>query len=342
MRNLRSQEKIMSTWQGDPDRPLVSISCITYNHEPYIEDTLEGFLIQETNFPFEILIHDDASTDGTPKIIRKYELKYPKIIKPIYRKINQYSKGRNVLVFNDKRAQGEYIAICEGDDYWTEPKKLQIQIDAMKNFSECNICFHPAIAKYQDYENADFIICNHSSVTKIYHLEDGILHNGAYMPTCSILIKKKTVDTLPIWYEKSLIADLPLQILGSFRNGALYLPFVGSVYRVAVSGSWSENINKNSILAYNNLLKILCLYEKINKSTLFEFSADINHIAAEHVIWFLKKSHVTYTHKKSIYKKNYKILKVSDRFLWYIWYQYSSLYYKLKIELKKIYLNKKK
>lgn len=106
--------------------PLVSICCITYNHAPYIRQCLEGFLIQKTTFPFEILIHDDASTDGTADIIREYEARYPHLIKPIYQVENQYSKGTKISsTYNYPRAKGKYIALCEGDDYWTDPLKLQ-------------------------------------------------------------------------------------------------------------------------------------------------------------------------------------------------------------------------
>ena len=123
--------------------PLVSISCITYNHASYIRECLEGFLMQKTNFPFEILIHDDASTDGTADIIREYEVKYPDLIKPILREKNLYSQGiRSIDQFNYERAQGKYIALCEGDDFWTDPNKLQIQFDFMESHPDYSLCMH--------------------------------------------------------------------------------------------------------------------------------------------------------------------------------------------------------
>jgi len=108
------------------DDPIVSICCITYNHEKYIRDAIEGFLMQKTLFPIEILIHGDASTDKTADIIKEYEVKYPDIIKPIYQTENQFSKGVSIsATYQFPRARGKYIAICEGDDYWTDPHKLQ-------------------------------------------------------------------------------------------------------------------------------------------------------------------------------------------------------------------------
>ena len=125
--------------------PLVSISCLAFNHAKYIRDGIEGFLIQKTTFPFEILIHDDASTDNTAQIIREYELQYPHLIFPIYQKENQYSKGRRLtLRFNVPRARGIYIALCEGDDYWTDPYKLQKQIDFLEANPGYGLCYTSA------------------------------------------------------------------------------------------------------------------------------------------------------------------------------------------------------
>ncbi len=99
----------------------VSISCLTYNHEKYIAQTIEGFLLQKTTFKYEILIHDDASTDNTSRIVQEYAGKYPSLIKPLIQTENQYSQGVRVEKFNRERALGEYYALCEGDDYWTDP-----------------------------------------------------------------------------------------------------------------------------------------------------------------------------------------------------------------------------
>lgn len=124
---------------------MVSICCIVYNHESYIRQCLDGFIMQKTNFVYEIVIHDDASTDKTAEIIREYEAKYPNIIKPIYQKENQYSKGIQIsATYNLPRAKGKYIALCEGDDYWTDPLKLQKQVDFLEINLEYSGCVHQA------------------------------------------------------------------------------------------------------------------------------------------------------------------------------------------------------
>lgn len=129
--------------------PLVSVSTITYNHKDFIAKCIEGVLSQKTNFRIEYLIHDDCSTDGTTEIVRQYAEKYPDIIKPMYEQENQYSKGGpwGSIVYNYPRAKGKYIALCEGDDLWTDPYKLQKQVDFMESHPDYSCCFHRYINK---------------------------------------------------------------------------------------------------------------------------------------------------------------------------------------------------
>jgi glycosyltransferase involved in cell wall biosynthesis len=123
--------------------PVVSVCCLTFNHEPFIRRCLDGFLMQETTFPVEVLIHDDASTDGTAAIVREYEARYPGILRPIYQSENQRSRGvRPNIRFNYPRARGRYIALCEGDDYWTDPLQLQTQIEFLEAHPEYVVCYH--------------------------------------------------------------------------------------------------------------------------------------------------------------------------------------------------------
>lgn len=128
----------------DNDLPLVSVSTITYNHKDFIGRCIEGVLSQKTNFKIEYLIHDDCSTDGTTEIVKRYAEKYPDVIKPMYETENQYCKGGpwGSIVYNYPRAKGKYIALCEGDDFWTDPYKLQKQVDFMESHPEYSVCFH--------------------------------------------------------------------------------------------------------------------------------------------------------------------------------------------------------
>jgi glycosyltransferase involved in cell wall biosynthesis len=116
---------------GNNELPLVTIKCTAYNHELFLRKCLDGFVMQKTNFKFEAIVHDDASTDGTANIIREYAEKYPSIIKPIYETENQFTKGKLAKIMDDA-ITGKYAAICEGDDYWTDPHKLQRQVDFLE------------------------------------------------------------------------------------------------------------------------------------------------------------------------------------------------------------------
>jgi glycosyltransferase involved in cell wall biosynthesis len=132
----KTEQDIIKNWKGDATKPLVSICTITYNHEMYIAEAIESFLMQETNFAFEIIIGEDSSTDDTANIIRKYAKQYPTIIKAIIREknIGMIPNFMDTMM----QASGKYIALCEGDDFWTDPKKLQMQVDFLelnKNFS---------------------------------------------------------------------------------------------------------------------------------------------------------------------------------------------------------------
>lgn len=132
--------------------PLVAIRCVTYNHEPYIRDTLNGFVMQKTNFPFIAIVHDDASTDGTADVIREYAAKYPDIIKPVYETENQYSKCDGGLFRMMNKfcldSNAKYTAVCEGDDYWTDPHKLQKQVDFLEAHPNYSMVFASVKLQY--------------------------------------------------------------------------------------------------------------------------------------------------------------------------------------------------
>lgn len=132
------------------NKPLkLSVFCPVYNHEPYLRQCLDGIVMQKTNFAFEVIVHDDVSTDKSVAIIREYAEKYPDIIKPIYETTNVYSVGKLDEVLN-KASSGEYVAICEGDDYWTDPNKLQKQVDFLEIHPEYVACGHRFVEYYED------------------------------------------------------------------------------------------------------------------------------------------------------------------------------------------------
>lgn len=144
---MTAEEKLMETWRGDETEPLASICCITYNHEFFLQECLEGLFAQQTTFPFEVLVHDDASTDGTAAVVAEFEARFPNVLKPIYQSENKYRKGHNVNPeFNFVRARGRYIAICDGDDVWVDPLKLEKQVNFLEANPAYSLCFTDAQA----------------------------------------------------------------------------------------------------------------------------------------------------------------------------------------------------
>lgn len=183
--------------QQDNFIPLVTIRCITYNHEPYIRQCLEGFVMQKTTFPFEAVVHDDASTDGTAEIIREYAEKYPDIIKPIYETENQYSKHNGSLTkIMDAHMRGKYIAMCEGDDYWIDPLKLQKQVDFLESHPDFGMCYTNFNLYRQKQQKMVYSI--YESLSSLYpsnfSLENYIYSQGFACPA-SWLYRKELRDS---------------------------------------------------------------------------------------------------------------------------------------------------
>ena len=238
------------------NNPLVSISCITYNHAPYIRQCLDGFLMQECDFEYEILIHDDASTDGTSEIIREYQEKYPEIIKPIIQTENQWSQGvRGMMArFNFPRAKGKYIALCEGDDYWTDPLKLQKQVNLLEANYNSVICFHPMselfIQGNQELQKKSIF---HKNITYRHHLL-----NINYISTLTVVFRRERYNENNLEKLMNLSMgdyQLYLSLLMNSEDEIIYVDETMGVYR---SGR-PESISNATPMKYfhKDFIKIL-------------------------------------------------------------------------------------
>lgn len=223
---------------------MVSVVCTAYNHEKYIRSALEGFMMQKTSFAYEVWVHDDASTDGTADIIREYEKKYPDIIRPIYQKENQYSKGISItreLIIPQTR--GKYIAICEGDDYWTDCSKLQKQFDALENNEECKMCVHKvAISKKGNldgcYPQKEYYGGLINSEEVLYEALTGY----PFQTSCYFMKKEVLASfhgSLPA-FMNTFHGDRAYLCLYSQFGDFYYINQEMSVYRSMTEGSWSE------------------------------------------------------------------------------------------------------
>lgn len=242
MKDLRTEEEIISSWAGEVERPVVSICCATYNQEGYIEDAIQGFLCQETDFPIEILIHDDASTDRTVAIISEYCSRYPKLIKPMFQSENQYSKGIKINpAFNFPRVKGEFIAMCEGDDYWMDPLKLKFQYQACKSDHEVSVVFHSAY-EFNVISGEQKIVCDHLHSEGYVNTKDSVKGRGAFMPTASLFFRRKYIDGRLSWFSNDWpLGDFFIQMILSYSGKIYYLDRPMCVYRRNSIGSWTES-----------------------------------------------------------------------------------------------------
>lgn len=224
---------------------VVSIQCLVYNHEPYLRQCLDGFVMQKTNFKFEAIVHDDVSTDGSAAIIREYAEKYPDIIKPIFEKENQYSKHDGSLDrIMYEACRGKYIALCEGDDYWIDPLKLQKQVDFMDVHPDYSLCFtNIQILNEETRKIDENPLSNYlneylpEDKEELFHY---IMSGFCRIQTMSVLFPVKFLSQIKRNEHRFMMGDTPLWLdlsqLGNFH----YLPDKTGCYRVH-SGSACRN-----------------------------------------------------------------------------------------------------
>lgn len=221
---------------------MVSVVCDVYNHEPYLRQCLDGFVIQKTNFKIEVLVHDDASTDKSAEIIMEYTNKYPDIVKPILQQENQYSRGVGIWkTYQFPRVAGKYVAICEGDDYWTDPLKLQKQVDYLETHPNFSMCFH-RVKCFAEKGRVWQDIFGYLT-TKDYPVKDcNEFFKRWLVPTCSILMRGDLLHKIPsnplFTYGDSVI------IATCLNNGPIHC--IGEdmgVYRLT-PGGWNGSQNE--------------------------------------------------------------------------------------------------
>lgn len=258
--------------------PLVSICCITYNQEGLIVDAIESFLMQRTTFPIEILIGEDCSTDGTEKIVREYERLYPGKVRLFVSEQN--IGGMRNLQNLIKNVKGRYIALCEGDDYWLNPDKLQKQVDVLEQSAERMMCFHGAKVVNARKIPLGKIIRpfneEHQCTT-----EEIIRIAGSGIPTPSKLYRRKALENPPDWYLNAHVGDMASDLLLASKGKVIYIDEIMSAYRMAVKGSWSRRLYSGPDILNKKIEmmeKDIALYESFNAATQYEYNQVISHV----------------------------------------------------------------
>lgn len=240
------------------DKPLVSIQCLVFNHEPYLRQCLDGFVMQKTTFPFEAVVHDDCSTDGSVAIIQEYAENYPEIIKPILETENQFSKigfsGINRIMI--AHSKGKYIALCEGDDYWIDPLKLQKQVDYMEKHPECGMVHTQAQQFFQ--ETGKFI----NGWAKQTDFEDLLMNSNRIMTLTTCFRQDLYLD-----YQKEIVAqsnwlmgDYPLWLYISKNSKVHFLNEITGMYRVLSSSASHTNDLKKMTAFMLSVYDIRCFF----------------------------------------------------------------------------------
>lgn len=230
---------------------MVSVCMITYNHEKFIGDAIEGVLMQQTDFPVELIIGEDCSTDNTRKIVLQYTEKYPDIIRLLLPESNLGMMKNFIKTM--EAAKGKYIALCEGDDYWTDPYKLQKQVDFLEANRDYIACFHNAFI-----QSGESIIKLFNELNqKKYPTAVDLIEKRWFIATASLVFRNEI--EIPNWFTGIVNGDYALELILATRGNFYYIPDVMSVYRLH-NQSVSHDLNNRKILLYNHLIN---LYELI-------------------------------------------------------------------------------
>lgn len=243
---------------GEQSAPLVSVAVITYNHAGYVRDCLNGLVNQSCDFAYEIVVGDDCSTDGTREVVKEYMDRYQGLIKGLLHGSNMGAVPNLLAVA--KACRGDFIAVCEGDDYWIDSRKLAKQAAALQANNACDLVFNPALGKSCDDAGDDRVMSYYGGQTYLFPAEDIIAGRGGFMPTAAVMFRKSVLQKIPDWFASMVGCDDHLKVLAAARGGALYIPNIMSVYRISSKGSWTEKFTGDG--AY----QVRCLKEAWQRS----------------------------------------------------------------------------
>lgn len=305
---------------------MVSVVCLAYNHGKYIRETLEGFVSQETDFPYEVFVHDDASADNTAAIIREYAERYPDIIKPILQEQNQHSQKIYIpKEFILPRIRGKYIALCEGDDYWTDRRKLQKQVDAMERNPDCSMCVHKVVEVHED-GTPDGVVFPGQNV------KTGKLSSRVFLGigreysfhTSSYFFRgeeyRNYVSDKPEFARKCDVGDEAYMLYFGNAGNVFYIDDPMSCYRRGVAGSWTvanlKSIHK-LISHGHSMIDTLTAFDTYSAGKYHDICAEriarqmaITTVLEKKAYRFLQKENKEYFRCLSAAKRGYILLSV--------------------------------
>ena len=261
---------------------LVSVYCIAYNHERYIRDTLEGFINQKTTFRVKYIIHDDASTDNTASVIREYAEKYPEKIFPIFQDENQHKKSIPIIkTYIVPLLEGKYVAVCEGDDFWSDDNKLQIQYDFLESHPEYSMCLHNTQIINEDGSLQDKFF-NYCGIDRDYSTSDILLNGPAHTAHTSSFMFRREYADLPKEYLVGKTGDFSRMIYCSLNGKVRYIDNVMSYYRWSAVGNWTSRIRNNREKHIMHCEQCINDFIRINELTNYKYSTEIDSLISHY------------------------------------------------------------
>lgn len=269
---------------------LVSINCIAYNHEKYIGQAIEGFLMQKTNFDFEIIIGEDCSTDRTRDIIHSHMERNPGRITLVTSETNVGASQNSMRVF--AASSGKYIALCEGDDYWTDENKLQKQIDYLESHPSCSMCFHAANGINEKDNRIEKSIRPYFE-SRNSPIDDLIYEGGGFCHTGSIIFKRDLFEFIPSFLTQAHVGDYPLQMWCASQGEVYYMDEAMSVYRSGAKDSWTNKIFSRKESMITLVQNDISLLQNFNKETYAKYETIV---------------------QKTIRKKEFELLIIQNNF----------------------------
>ncbi len=244
----------------------VSLLIITYNQERFIGQAIDSALAQQVSFPIEILVGDDFSTDRTRDIIREYEQRHPGLVRGVFHPRNLGKNGGINFLETLKQAKGEYYAVMDGDDYWTNPLKIQKQTDFLDRHPDCSTVFHNALITYED--GTPSYILNGPDTKPFFTLDDLIGEDEIWFMATSSTMYRNSIKEYPDWFKESVSGDIPRLILKAKQGKIGYLPEVMSVYRKNRGGTSFTDRYDNDVFLRNRI----AMYEGIDRELNYQYS----------------------------------------------------------------------
>lgn len=316
------------------DDIVVSVLLMTYNKKKYIKEAIDSILSQKTDFKYELIIRDDASTDGTDLIIKEYQKKYPDIIKPIFMKKNNFNKNTRLIKETLGYSKGKYIAFMDGDDYWIDDNKLQKQVNYMEEHLDCvALC-----TNYKVYNDVTKRFKKKKSKEKDYSVDEIISGDGGMFSSASIMARRSATKPSGDFYYVSPFEDYVSMINIALQGKVHLLKDYTSVYRINATESWHDKISKYDPIEFHKYMydEMSKLFIAFNKDTnnKYKQATDYVLLKREFMIYVFDRNYKKIKDKK--FKKLYETGSLSTRFLFFFKIHFCEVYMLLRILKRKI------